>query len=290
VSAWPDGTSRRPIPEGMIPRDAYHLFCLGWTGPDDAPETHGLAVLPGADEGAEVWIDRILAVPVGNMQQYKWKDAFGPLAFSPDADRLSGLVATRRLHHWRLPDLSLSSCWDHTQAAESSGLGYLQALDVGRELALAGGRDGAVHAVSAGKLEHSWPALSSAVVAVQLNSDESWAMVGTQHGDCRIARMPRGEPIAELAGHFGSVRALALSADDQWLATGDEEGTLRLWRRAGESFSLWLELPFSGPIRAVRMTPDRSDLVVLVEGETAVRVLDWAELEERLRERGLETE
>ena len=37
------------------------------------------------------------------------------------------------------------------------------------------------------------------------------------------ARVPRGEPIAELAGHRGAVRAIALSADDQWLATGDEE-------------------------------------------------------------------
>jgi WD40 repeat protein len=99
---------------------------------------------------------------------------------------------------------------------------------------------------------------------------------------------PGGEPIGELPGHYGAVRAIALSPDDQWLATGDEEGTLRLWQRAGETFSLWLALPFPGPIQAVRMTPDRAELIVLVQGETAVRVLAWGELEKRLRELGLE--
>jgi len=290
ASTQPDGTSHRAIPEAMIPRDAYHLFILGWSRADDPPESHGLAVLPGDVEGAEVWIDRLIAVPAGNVEKYKWKDAFGPLAFNRDASRLSGLVTTRQLRHWRMTDLALDSVWDNSAVAAQTGNAYVQALDVGKELALAGGRDGIVRAVVGDRLGHLWPEQSASVVAVQLSSDESWAVVGTQQGGCSLAAVPRGEPLAELAGHNGAVRGLALSADDAWLATGDEEGMLRLWRRSGESFARWLELPFSGPIRALRVTPDRSALAVLVEGETAVRVLDWAELEERLRERELDME
>ena len=286
-SARPDATSRRAVPDAMIPRDAYHLFVLGWNRPADTEESQFLAVLDGGGEGAEVWIDRVIAVPVGKMDQYKWKDAFGPLAFGRDGSRLSGLVTTRRLHQWRMPDLALTSVWDNSLAAAQSGNGYVQALDAGTELALAGGRDGIVRAVLGDKLESLWPEQSAAIVAVRLSADESRAVVGTQQGGCGIARVPHGEPIAELPGHRGAVRAIALSPDDRWLATGDEQGTLRLWQRAGETFSLWLALPFAGPIQAVRITPGREELVLLIQGETAVRVLEWAELEDRLRRMGL---
>jgi WD40 repeat protein/tRNA A-37 threonylcarbamoyl transferase component Bud32 len=287
-SGGPDAVSRFAIPEAMIPRDAYHLFALGCGPGGDRDETHFLAALATEDEEVEVWVDRVIAVPIGDFARYKWVNAFRPLSFHRDGERLSGVVFSRRLYHWQVPGLELDWSWDNTQVAESSGAGYWPIMDAGRELALAGSLDGIVTELSRGKIQRRWPAQSAALTAVRLNSDESWAVVGNQQGGCRIARVPGGEPVGELPGHYGAVRAIALSPDDQWLATGDEEGTLRLWQRAGETFSLWLALPFPGPVQAVRMTPDRAELIVLVQGETAVRVLAWGELEERLRELGLE--
>jgi hypothetical protein len=288
AGSWrPDAVSRRPIPEALVPRDAYHLFVLGWNPAGDDIESQFLSMLPGQDDEAELWIDRFILVPVEDVQKYKWTDSLRPLMFDREGSRLYGLVTTRRLHQWQLPDLRLSSCWDNTRAAESTGLGYLHALDAGTDMVFAGGRDGVVRAVAAGQLKHLWPACFGRIEAIRLNSDESWAVLGTELGGCRIARVPRGEPIAELAGHRGAVRAIALSPDDQWLATGDEEGMVRLWHRSGETFSLWLTLPFAAPIQTVRLTPDGRELVVLVQGETAVRVLARAELEDRLRKLGL---
>jgi len=287
-SRRPDVVSSRAIPEAVIPRDVYHLFALGWGPGGDREETHFLAALATADEGVEVWIDRMIAVPAGDFSRYKWVNAFRPMAFHRGCDRLSGVVSSRRLYDWQTPGLELDWSWDNTKFAEASGAGYWDVLDAGRELALAGSRDGIITELSHGKVQRRWAAQSAAMTAVRLSADESWAVTGNRQGGCHMARVPGGEPIGELPGHFGAVRAITLSPDDQWLATGDEEGTLRLWRRSGETFSLWFALPLAGPIQAVRMTPDRAELIVLVQGETAVRILAWAELEQRFRELGLD--
>jgi WD40 repeat protein len=177
--------------------------------------------------------------------------------------------------------------WSNVREIASTGEAYLDALDVGSEIALVGGRDGLLRVIREGQLADKWPARFGPVAAVRLNADESWAVVGTTQGGCRIVRMPGGDPIASLPGHRGAVRAIALSGDDRWLVTGDEEGLLRVWQRSGKTFVLEWTLPFSGPIRTVKITPDRRRLIVLAEGETAVRVVEWAELERQFRQLGL---
>jgi WD40 repeat protein len=108
---------------------------------------------------------------------------------------------------------------------------------------------------------------------VALNGSETLAACGLGDGGISIAALPGGETTAELRGHADRVLSLAFSGSDSLLASASRDETIRLWRARGKKWENVLTLrPLGGVVEAVRFSGDGKQLIVLVYGETALRV------------------
>jgi WD40 repeat protein len=250
-----------------------------------------VAFHPSGGSIASGWFtsDRILIFNTSTVDEPHTIQVDDPraLAFSRDGTRLWA-AAGETVRTWSVPDWREQPGWSNAGSRIISGRMSIYCLTVGRDWALAGGRDGAIREFTAPEgpqLRRSWTCSEEPVTSVSLDAAEQIAAVGTQDGDVALFRIPSGEPIARREkAHQDTVEAMGFFPGGRLLVTGSKDHTIRLWRVADESLDevLTLRSP-TGPIHSVRSSPDGQDLFTVARGEPAVRVWHLGKLRERLK-------
>ena len=211
-----------------------------------------------------------------------------PEDISFDAEGRLWTASETEVQAWSAPEGREVAHWSNALSQTLSGLGTVWAVSAGRTWALAGGRDGTLCLLRAkdGGRQSAWPLSGGPICTTALNEDESLAAIGSHQGDLHVLRIPGGEPLLGVLPHDDAVQATAFAGD--LLATGSRDKTVRLWRCQGGSIEELATLREPGAVDALAFSRDGMRLVVLVHGETAVRVWRLDRLRHSLAEMGLD--
>jgi WD40 repeat protein len=131
---------------------------------------------------------------------------------------------------------------------------------------MVGTRDGYLHWLNANSAEREdfWPIAGREVVAGEFCSSAQLAIAGGDSGKVTVLHLPSGKPLCDFQAHREAVVALAATPDGAQLITASADRELKLWRRNGETFELYCNLPATeGLCRKLRISPDGSRLAVL---------------------------
>ena len=247
---------------------------------DPHPERRGRVVVTTKDKRAVEWRP---GGPVVGLSP--GEGAPSNPRFSPDGSCL-WLTTGPTLTAWDATGRQKRGAWTNDLAGILSGLHGLDSVAVGPTRAVAGGRNGSVFVLipEGEKLTKraEFPRPGDPVSSVSLSPDESLAAAGTRSGVVRLCRIADGTETA-LEGHAGGVTGVSFRRDGTLLATGGKDRSVKLWRRAGDTFELLFaasDLPSA--VASVEFSPADDTLLVLLVNEHAVRVWDVARLRTHL--------
>jgi serine/threonine protein kinase/WD40 repeat protein len=205
--------------------------------------------------------------------------------FAPDG-ALWAVVNSREVHRYD-PATKARREWRNILGEVVSGVSSIDALTVGRTVAVAGGREGTVFLLDPLTCEQikTLRAPGDPVLSVALAPDESLLVAGTQNGKLRAVRVADKIELPAVPAHPGGMTAASFNADGTLLATGGRDRTVRLWRRTGNQFEPLLAVEhLSGVVRELQFDPTNSRLLVLLDHEHAVRIWDVDRLKAQLAE------
>jgi serine/threonine protein kinase/WD40 repeat protein len=129
-----------------------------------------------------------------------------------------------------------------------------------------GTRDGYLHWLNAStaQREDVWSIAGREVVAGAFCSSAQLVMAGGDSGKVTVLQLPSGKRLCDFQAHREAVVALAATPDGNQLITASADRELKFWRRNGETFELYCNLPATeGLCRKLRISPDGSRLAVL---------------------------
>jgi WD40 repeat protein len=93
--------------------------------------------------------------------------------------------------------------------------------------------------------------------------------VASANGSVLVLNTRKGETVATLKGHTGTVRAVAFAPDSGLLASGGDDNTIRLWNPwSGEQEARWND--HSGAITSVWFAAD--DVFLSASADKTARV------------------
>ena len=123
---------------------------------------------------------------------------------------------------------------------------------------------------------------------LSMSSDESTIVAGTRHGDLLVIDIPSGKIRQSIHAHVSTVTAVTF-AGPELVVSGSQDQNLKLWKWSKGKLSEILAFgPLSGLVQELAASLDGRIVAVLVEDETAVRLLRVDLLRERLKEYGLD--
>jgi WD40 repeat protein len=128
---------------------------------------------------------------------------------------------------------------------------------------------------------------ANTVQAVDVRDDRG-AAAGTEDGRVWLFDLGTGTRLGHWRAHTGRVTAVAFDRTGDWLATGGRDREVHVWKRSGPTYEPYLTLWTGRPVRQVLFGPEGTTLLVLREGETAVRVWHLEVLRKQFRELNLE--
>jgi serine/threonine protein kinase/WD40 repeat protein len=182
--------------------------------------------------------------------------------------------------------------WQNLESKQTLAVSTITSLAVGTRYLVAGSHDATVKVfnfVGRGTLELTATAESANghVTDVALSPDETLVLAGTSQGGMMTLRPGDGQITSESLPHGDAITALAFSADGKLAASAGGDRRLLLWQRVDDQLKQVLSLRV--PTRVVRLefTSDGRELVVLLQGETALRVLQLDLLQRELAAIGL---
>jgi WD40 repeat protein len=223
------------------------------------------------------------------------------LRFSPDGQRLWGVIDDLRVQSWSVPDLRVQTRWILNPKVHLQGRTGISCLAAGTRWVVAGARSGWVYVLRAddGQLDRTLKAdaalqyeANAAVQCIGLTRDESRVIGGLIDGRMAVFDLKTGLRIAEIPAHKDAIDAVACHPTTGMVATASRDKTVALWRVDGPTAAELVRIPSpSGrPVLSVRFSPDGRFLGMLVQNERGVRLWDLARLRERLAELGLDWE
>jgi serine/threonine protein kinase/WD40 repeat protein len=251
--------------------------------------------------GVAVAANRTLAVTLHRPGIFAWKPG-APLPapaftnnigwcprFAPDG-ALWAIVDSREIRAFEPSTKRQRAEWRNDLGEVLHGLASLDALAVGRTLAVAGGRDGTVFLLDPAtcKPTTTFRSAGDPVLSVALAPDESFVVAGTQNGNLRLVQPATKTELPAVPAHPGGVTAVSVNRDGTLLATGGRDRAVRLWKRAGDRFEPLFTVAYqSGLVRELQFCPADNRLLVLLVHEHAVRVWDVDRLKGHLAELNL---
>ncbi|MDY3559307.1 serine/threonine-protein kinase [Gemmata sp. JC673] len=224
------------------------------------------------------------AVPTpGFTSDIAWCPRFGPDSGDKSAP-MWAIVGGSGVHSFDAKGQTRTT-WSNWLERNTSGLGSLDALAVGRQVVATGGRSGTVHVLDPQK--GSWlfsvPNPGDPVRALAVAPDDQLIAGGTQSGKVRMIRPSDRQELPALSAHADEVTAVCLNHSNELLATSGRDRTVKLWKRVGERFELLFTVPdLAGPVNGLQFHPVDNRLLVQITQERAVRVWDIDKLRAQL--------
>jgi WD40 repeat protein len=269
VAANPDHTVLTVTGDGSVCPRLYR-WQLDRFGPADEQGLKAGRALPAADASPDgrVFVyglerggaDYLAATDGRNWGIRDMKDA----RFGPDG-RLWTLEADR-LRLALPPPSDGEVVWENDPPAAEAGR-VLRVVAAGRHRVLVGRRDGWLFRIDLGTgAARAWPLLSSSVAGVAISPDGQTALVGGDGGELRLLDLESGTVAQVRDAHRGAVPAVVFGR--QLLVSGSADRRVRLWTPTGDPIAT---LRMAGPVRKVLLSAEESSLLILVEGERAVR-------------------
>lgn len=175
--------------------------------------------------------------------------------------------------------------WSNAFSKMTLGKGRIQALAVSSDEIATASHDGniRVHDPKDGSVLIS-KRLDSQVSQLSFLPQVQLLLSGDDSGRIHVIKSANGEGVKELVGHTAPITGLALLSDGLF-ASACRRGEIRLWRFNIESqtFEHYATIgPFSGAIRRLSSSRDGDTLLILVDGESAARILKVSELRHAL--------
>lgn len=206
------------------------------------------------------------------------------LAFSPEG-RLWGISNSLDAWRWAPGDDRPAPVFSNKADQMLSGRSTLLALSAARDCVLIGGRQGElIHVAQRDVPPRRFRLNVGPVTCVAIAPDEQTAVFGSQDGEVRLVGLPSCQSLAELAGHDDRVSSVTFSGDGRLLATTSHDRALRVWRKQGGNWSELFTCRFFSPVLRAQFHPRTATLAVHVQGEPAVRLLDFESVRSRLAE------
>jgi serine/threonine protein kinase/WD40 repeat protein len=258
--------------------------------------TSGRTVFHLGDPGL-VWTDRGRADPTLVDARLK-KASFFDLSLDPKG-RVWSLDGTDRLG-WREPDADgpatiIASGWAPVGARKG-----LSCVCAGAGVVAVGCENGYVRVVPMdGGPTRSCECFSpeglaiftdraNTVRAVDVRDDSTQAIAGTEDGWLWLIGLPGAANLGQWPAHESRVTTVAFGPRGDWLASGGRDRDVRLWKRTVTGYEPYMTLAAGRPVRQVVFSADGTDLIVLREGDAAVRVWHLDLLHNQFRAAGLE--
>jgi len=156
--------------------------------------------------------------------------------------------------------------WQNDPEWAPKGL-QVRSLTAGRRWVFIGRRDGMVIRVDpATGSATEWPLLATPADGLAVSPDESRLLVGGEGGEVRLVDVDTGAVTVVPDAHRADVPAVAFGR--HFFVTGSADRRVRLWTPDGRPLAT---LRMQGPVKKVLLSDDERSLLVLVEGERAVR-------------------
>jgi WD40 repeat protein/tRNA A-37 threonylcarbamoyl transferase component Bud32 len=275
----------------QIPDDEYHWYYVDYLAPHWvalAGESKSMTLQIGRFQGVrEAFIDRVAFVPaqLSSMAQ---------LQFGPEGERLWSVVSRDRIVAWSVPQRTIAAEFDNSKNPLTNGATGISSFAVSEKWVLLGCNDGAPRLMRADDFKvppQMWrlPFTQDPITAVAFDREASLAAVGTFNARLSVASVPDGATIAELKGHQAQVSSLLFSPDGRLLISASQDATVRFWWKTAKSWEEALVLSSdSGPVDSIRLTPDGRTLLILVKGESGVRLVHIDRLRAELAKLGLD--
>jgi WD40 repeat protein len=127
-----------------------------------------------------------------------------------------------------------------------------------------------------------WPLLTTPADGLAVSPDGTRLLVGGEDGEVRLVDIETGAATVVPDAHRADVPAVAFGR--HFFVTGSADRRVRLWTLDGRPLAT---LRMQGPVRKVLLSDDERSLLVLVEGERAVRRWRLGDLFQEWRAHGL---
>ncbi len=285
-------THRELVPLASWPGLDYHLFQMdvfdeGTFERGDSDWVDQVVLGVANPHVRAIWIDYVHVVPI---YVRSWPSELsvtpqGPLAFSSDGQDLWGQVNNDHLASWSVAAQQTRTGWTNAPGEQFLSNSQLWSLAIGKTWGLMGAEDGTLWLFSTqtGQPQNRFDGPGGGVTALAILPGETRALIGADTGRLRLISLPERDTVTDLEEQPGGVTALALNGAGDLLAVGSRAGVVTLWRRQHDEFQPLLTLPaYQAPIQTLRLSANGRTLALLVQGEHAVRLWRFDQLNEEL--------
>ena len=182
--------------------------------------------------------------------------------------------------------LKLKTVWVNSESERTLRVSKLESLAVGSKFLTCTSLDGSVRILD--------PELGTVLAKVDLKSisdtvalspNEGSIVAGTRQGDLLVLNVPSGKVRQTIHAHDEAVTAVTFAASDL-IVSGSRDRKLKFWKihKDGIVSEILTLGPLSDHVSELAASDDGNVVAVLVNDETAVRILRVDLLRERLRE------
>lgn len=206
------------------------------------------------------------------------------LAFDRSGQKIWAILEQHTVQSWHWPERKIASTWRY-KPLPFNGRDQLYCLAAGNRWIMVGGRDGQTHLLNAsdGKLSASWPGPGAPIRSIAISASETWAAIASQDGQVRIVNLPDGKLLASWRDDSASLTGIAIAPSDAFLATASTQNRVHVYAVADRQPRHFATLSFpAGPVRSLCFLPKANQLALIAGPETAVRVWDLDQFQDRL--------
>lgn len=287
-------TANRPIECCGSMSDAYHLFQVGyWDMPTNICR-QSASVTITVNESTDLkslWIDRLVTVPIARAGPTPRLTDQGPFAYSTQGTNVWGIQNEKVLCRWRIDDFQNANYKSQPLSNEVHGDDILRAVLCVDDSVVVCARRGDLFLYNAetGQVRPTVSKHDSPIRTAAIDPRGEIVAVGTDSGQIWVVNIRDGRVVTKFAAHSQSIRALDFSDDGTLLVSGSQDRSIRLWRRSREGLVelfRYDNLPL--PVRALSLSPDKSQMAVLLHRARGVRIWKLGELNATFQSLGVE--